>query len=77
MIMCLAADMMTDTWTRAGRNEVGQLGVGFNSQEGTRNLVQGFEGEGILQSAASLQSSYLLVKKDQGEDIPRSLYQGG
>lgn len=46
----------------AGRNESGQLGIGYNSQEGTRNLIQGFNGEGIVQTAAGLQSSYILVK---------------
>lgn len=46
----------------AGRNESGQLAIGYNSQEGTRNLVQGFKGDGIIQAACSLQSSYLLLK---------------
>ncbi len=46
-----------------GRNEVGQLGLGFNSQEGTRGLVEGFEGEEVLQATASVQSSYLLLRR--------------
>ncbi|GAA5849583.1 hypothetical protein JCM8547_000504 [Rhodosporidiobolus lusitaniae] len=44
-----------------GKNEAGQLGIGFASQEGTRGLVEGFEGEGVLQVAAGVQGSYLLV----------------
>jgi alpha-tubulin suppressor-like RCC1 family protein len=49
-----------------GRNEAGQLGIGFASQEDTRGMVEGFGGEEILQAAASSQSSYLLLRK-QGE----------
>ncbi|GAA5885643.1 hypothetical protein JCM6882_007509 [Rhodosporidiobolus microsporus] len=45
-----------------GRNEAGQLGVGFASQEGTRGLVEGFESEEVLQVAAGVQGSYLLVR---------------
>lgn len=45
-----------------GRNEAGQLGVGFASQEGTRGLVEGFEGDGVLAARASVQASYLLVR---------------
>ncbi|BGP54430.1 hypothetical protein JCM8202v2_002009 [Rhodotorula sphaerocarpa] len=45
-----------------GRNEAGQLGVGFASQEGTRSLVEGFEGEEILAVRAGFQSSYLLLR---------------
>lgn len=45
-----------------GRNEAGQLGVGFASQEGTRALVEGFEGEQILAVKAGVQSSYILVR---------------
>ncbi|GAA5928361.1 hypothetical protein JCM10213_005716 [Rhodosporidiobolus nylandii] len=48
------------------RNEAGQLGVGFASQEGTRGLVEGFEGEEVLQVRAGVQASYLLVRT--GED---------
>ena len=51
----------TDRVFACGRNEVGQLGVGFNSQEPTRNLVEGFAGDSIGQVAASVQSSYLLL----------------
>ncbi|GAA5998340.1 RCC1 domain-containing protein [Rhodotorula paludigena] len=45
-----------------GRNETGQLGVGFASQEGTRGLVEGFEGDEVLAVRAGVQSSYLLVR---------------
>ncbi|GAA5975842.1 hypothetical protein JCM10908_005298 [Rhodotorula pacifica] len=45
-----------------GRNEAGQLGVGFASQEGTRALVEGFEGEEVLAVKAGIQSSYILVR---------------
>ncbi|KPV76559.1 uncharacterized protein RHOBADRAFT_52550 [Rhodotorula graminis WP1] len=45
-----------------GRNELGQLGVGFASQEGTRGLVEGFDGDGILAAAAGVQSSYLVLR---------------
>ncbi|GAA5921507.1 hypothetical protein JCM3775_003080 [Rhodotorula graminis] len=46
-----------------GRNELGQLGVGFASQEGTRGLVEGFDGDGILTAAAGVQSSYLVLRE--------------
>lgn len=45
----------------SGRNEVGQLGVGYNSQESTRQLVENFKGESIAQIATGVQSSYLLL----------------
>jgi hypothetical protein len=45
-----------------GRNEAGQLGVGFASQEGTRALVEGFEGDQVLAVRAGVQSSYILVR---------------
>lgn len=48
-----------------GRNEAGQLGVGFASQEGTRGLVEGFEGEEILSVRAGVQATYVLVR-DEG-----------
>lgn len=50
----------------SGRNELGQLGVGFNSQEGTRGLVEGFSGESIRGVGTGVQSSYL-VTRDDGE----------
>ncbi|KAL8286415.1 hypothetical protein RQP46_004432 [Phenoliferia psychrophenolica] len=46
-----------------GRNEMGQLGVAYNSQEGTRGLVEGFEGDGIVKLAAGSQSSYMLLRE--------------
>ncbi|GAA5968733.1 hypothetical protein JCM11641_000713 [Rhodosporidiobolus odoratus] len=49
------------------RNEAGQLGLGFASQEGTRGLVEGFEGEEVLQVAAGVAASYLLVRTGQAE----------
>ncbi|EGU12704.1 putative Uvb-resistance protein uvr8 [Rhodotorula toruloides ATCC 204091] len=52
-----------------GRNEAGQLGVGFASQEGTRGLVEGFEGEEILSVRAGVQSTYVLVR-DEGAFQP-------
>ncbi|GAA5949831.1 hypothetical protein JCM21900_004216 [Sporobolomyces salmonicolor] len=54
-----------DRLVAVGRNEVGQLGVGFASQEGTRGLVEGFEGEAVLAAKAGVQSSYLLVEEDR------------
>lgn len=47
-----------------GRNEMSQLGTGFNSQEGTRGLVEGFEGDSVRAIAAGVQSSCLLL--DEG-----------
>lgn len=64
----------TDRVFAAGRNEVGQLGVGFNSQESTRNLVEGFKGDSIVQIAASNQSSYILLNEN---DDTTSLYVAG
>ncbi|GAA5906171.1 uncharacterized protein JCM6883_005465 [Sporobolomyces salmoneus] len=48
-----------------GRNESGQLGIGFASQEGTRGLVEGFEGEEVLKVETNVQGSYLLVKENE------------
>lgn len=62
----------TDRVFACGRNEVGQLGVGFNSQEATRNLVEGFTGDSIGQVAASVQSSYLLLN-NHGEQLCSTL----
>ncbi|GAA5821445.1 hypothetical protein JCM3770_007085 [Rhodotorula araucariae] len=45
-----------------GRNEAGQLGVGFASQEGTRALVEGFDGDEVLAVRAGVQASYVLVR---------------
>jgi len=45
-----------------GRNELGQLGVGFASQEGTRGLVEGFEGDSVVAARAGVQSSYLVLR---------------
>ncbi|GAA5830750.1 hypothetical protein JCM11251_001062 [Rhodosporidiobolus azoricus] len=59
-------EMGVDRVLGVGRNESGQLGVGFASQEGTRGLVEGFEGEEILQVAAGVQASYLLVRDGPG-----------
>ena len=48
-----------------GRNESGQLGIGFASQEGTRGLVEGFTGESVELVKTALQASYLVVKQDE------------
>jgi len=48
-----------------GRNESGQLGIGFASQEGTRGLVEGFTGESVESVKTAVQSSYLVVKQDE------------
>ncbi|GAA5946510.1 hypothetical protein JCM3765_000272 [Sporobolomyces pararoseus] len=48
-----------------GRNESGQLGIGFCSQEGTRGLLEGFKGESILDLKTGNQSSWLLIKQDE------------
>lgn len=58
----LLAGPRIDRILAIGRNEAGQLGVGFASQEGTRSLVEGFEGEEILAVRAGFQSSYLLLR---------------
>lgn len=47
----------------AGRNEMAQLAVGFNSHESTRGLVEGFDGDGIESVAAGSQSSYMLLRE--------------
>ncbi|GAA6000427.1 hypothetical protein JCM10207_008007 [Rhodosporidiobolus poonsookiae] len=52
----------TDRVFALGRNAAGELGVGFASQEGTRGLVEGFEGEEVLATQCSVQASYLLVR---------------
>lgn len=52
-----------------GRNEVGQLGIGFASQEGTRGLVEGFEGDEVQAVAAGCQSSYLVVREGDGSGL--------
>lgn len=54
----------TDRIFGVGLNNLGQLGIGYNSQEGTRGLVEGFEGEKILQTGASCQSSYMLLGRE-------------
>ncbi|POY72465.1 hypothetical protein BMF94_4291 [Rhodotorula taiwanensis] len=54
----------TDRIFALGRNEAGQLGVGFASQEGTRGLVEGFEGEEVLAVKAGVQASYILVRDE-------------
>ncbi|BGP06475.1 hypothetical protein JCM10049v2_002297 [Rhodotorula toruloides] len=54
----------TDRIMALGRNEAGQLGVGFASQEGTRGLVEGFEGEEILSVRAGVQATYVLVRDE-------------
>lgn len=57
-----------------GRNEAGQLGIGFASQEETRGMVEGFEGDAIVQAAASSQSSYILLRRE-GALVPSPLEQ--
>ncbi|ORY79291.1 regulator of chromosome condensation 1/beta-lactamase-inhibitor protein II [Leucosporidium creatinivorum] len=52
-----------------GRNEAGQLGIGFASQEETRGMVEGFGGDAVLQAAASSQSSYLLLRKQDSSAL--------
>lgn len=42
---------------------MGQLGLGFNSQEGTRGLVEGFEGDGVKKVATGVGSSYLVLRE--------------
>lgn len=43
-----------------GRNEAGQLGIGYNSQESTRGLVESFgECESVLGAHTTLQSSFI------------------
>lgn len=62
-LVCLAEPLpRPDRIFALGRNEAGQLGVGFASQEGTRALVEGFEGDQILAVKAGVQSSYILVR---------------
>ncbi|GAA6009389.1 hypothetical protein JCM11491_004303 [Sporobolomyces phaffii] len=51
-----------------GRNESGQLGIGFASQEPTRGLVEAFEGERVLKVATAVQASYLLVQLDKSRN---------
>ncbi|CAD6565465.1 MAG: hypothetical protein CYPHOPRED_005640 [Cyphobasidiales sp. Tagirdzhanova-0007] len=46
-----------------GRNESGQLGIGYNSQEPTRGLVEGFGGDYIEELQCGITSSYLRVKQ--------------
>ncbi|KAK4702873.1 hypothetical protein P7C70_g3350, partial [Phenoliferia sp. Uapishka_3] len=65
-----------------GRNEMGQLGVGWNSHEGTRGLVEAFEGDGVLGVRAGSQSSYMLVKEGgaishQSSKLYATLIRGG
>ncbi|GAA5841146.1 hypothetical protein JCM5353_008977 [Sporobolomyces roseus] len=47
-----------------GRNESGQLGIGFASQEGTRGLVENFKGESVESVRTAVQAGYLLVPFD-------------
>ncbi|GAA98751.1 uncharacterized protein L969DRAFT_95074 [Mixia osmundae IAM 14324] len=52
-----------------GRNESGQLGIGYNSQETTRNLVEGFQGDRILNVATlGLSGSFVLVENASGRN---------
>lgn len=60
----------TDRIFALGRNEAGQLGVGFASQEGTRGLVEGFEGEEVLAVKAGVQASYILVRDEGASQEP-------
>ncbi|KAM0755142.1 RCC1/BLIP-II [Meredithblackwellia eburnea MCA 4105] len=53
----------TDRIFALGRNEVGQLGISYNSQEATRGLVEDFDGDAVVKVAASMQSSYLLTEE--------------
>lgn len=64
----------TDRIFGVGRNEVGQIGIGYNSHEGTRGLVEGFKGEKLIQTAASCQSSFMLLGRENGES---ALYVAG
>ena len=59
-----------------GRNEMGQLGVAYNSQEGTRGLVEGFKGDGIVSLKAGSQSSYMMVREGGASSISRTLRLG-
>ncbi|GAA6063558.1 hypothetical protein JCM10212_004489, partial [Sporobolomyces blumeae] len=51
----------TDRVVAVGRNEHAQLGLGFASQEPTRGLVEGFEGDAVLDVQAGVESSYLVL----------------
>ncbi|SCZ93223.1 BZ3500_MvSof-1268-A1-R1_Chr6-2g08539 [Microbotryum saponariae] len=46
-----------------GRNEAGQLGLDFASQEETRGLVEGFQGDRILSTKAACQSGYIVLEQ--------------
>lgn len=63
-LICYRNSRGVDRVIGLGRNESGQLGIGFTSQEGTRGLVEGFEGESVLKVKTAVQASYLLVKED-------------
>jgi len=47
-----------------GRNEAGQLGIGYNSQEPTRGLVEGFSGDFIEGLACGITSTFVQVKQE-------------
>ncbi|GAA5887220.1 hypothetical protein JCM16303_007381 [Sporobolomyces ruberrimus] len=73
-LICYRNSRGVDRVIGLGRNESGQLGIGFTSQEGTRGLVEGFEGESVLKVKTAVQASYLLVKED---DTRNRLYSIG
>lgn len=54
----------TDRVFAVGRNEAGQLGIGYASQEVTRGMVEGFQGDRIASMAAGVQSTYLLLERE-------------
>lgn len=56
----------TDRIFSLGRNERGQIGVGYASQVPTRGLVSGFAGEEVVILLAGCESSYLVVREHEG-----------
>lgn len=47
-----------------GNNEVGQLGLGYASQEPTRGLMGGFSGDALVGLACTASGSFLRVRQD-------------
>lgn len=45
-----------------GRNESGQLGIGYNSQEPTRGLVEGFSGDYVQAIRCGITSTYIQMQ---------------
>lgn len=52
-----------------GRNDSGQLGIGYNSHEPTRGLVEGFKGDFVESISCGITSSMIKVKQG-GKAIP-------